>query len=357
MYGKREDNIMNWVLSEHQVSKRRARRRGKSHGRQGLPGPEWKGGPVPYLQFLHALYTKKKQNLDQRLRIIEGQSVTFRQEDDANVSGQKYQITQLEAERSMYESQLAQLIEGKLGEERENPVGRAARHRHIPFYIYIVALIALGIGEFFVTLPAVKLLLNDEGLNATIITASFSALSILAAHLIGLTFKIGIDRDKPQPLGQRVGAIAIFVFINLVVLLLSALRSQSVSGVPVNFGLSDHVFGTVLFYFVQMTFILCAIALSYYNHSELESEMSLTKRRIKRTTRRIRNLTKASMTPSRGKMTDEKKLIQQQAIEAHKQTVESEYRELCAIYRQANLLAQKISFTDPGPGLTEEPLS
>jgi hypothetical protein len=306
---------------------------------------------------LHALYSRKKQNLDQRLSVIEGQSVTFHQEDFANVEGRKYQITQLEAERSLYETHLLELLQSKTGEDRENPLGRAARNRHIPILVYVFALLSLAIGEFFVTLPAVKLLLGDETSSALVITGSFSALSILAAHLIGLTFKIGIDREKPQPIGQRFGAAAIFILINIVVLLLSALRSQSVSSVPVTFGLKDEVFGTILFYFVQMTFILCAIALSYYYHSDVESELSTTKRRIKRTTRRIRNLTKASMTPSRGKMTEEKKLIQRQAIEAHKQTLESEYRELCAIYREANLLAQKTGFGSAGPGLTEEPLS
>jgi hypothetical protein len=37
--------------------------------------------------------------------------------------------------------------------------------------------------------------------------------------------------------------------------------------------------------------------------------------------------------------------------------LENEYLELCAIYRGANLLAQKVAFTSPGPGLTEQPLN
>ena len=37
--------------------------------------------------------------------------------------------------------------------------------------------------------------------------------------------------------------------------------------------------------------------------------------------------------------------------------LEAEYRELCSIYRGANLLAQKVNFTAPGPGLTCLPLS
>jgi hypothetical protein len=120
--------------------------------------------------------------------------------------------------------------------------------------------------------------------------------------------------------------------------------------------MSDKVFGTVLFFMIQMSFILCAIALSYYYHSDLESEIRTSKRKIKRLTGRIRNLMKARNTPGGGNLTPEKKVVQVRAIVTDMQVLESEYRELCAIYRGANLLAQKISFTSPGPGLTELPL-
>jgi hypothetical protein len=337
-------------------AKRRARRKGRSHGRQGLPSLDWNGGPVPYLETLHANYGQQVEVLEQKLRIVEGQSITSGEEDVADKKSQEYQIAQLEQERSLYESRLAQLLEEKTGDSKENPTGKAARHRHVPILVYILALIALAIGEYFVTLPAVEVLLNDEGWKAWVITGSFSILSILAAHLIGLTFKIEIDRDKPQPSAQKWGAAAIFIGITSVVLFLSAVRSKSVSSVPVRFGLSDKTFGTVLFFLIQMTFIICAIALSYYNHSEVESEISATKRRIKRLTNKIRNVTRQRLIPSRGNLTPEKKEVQVKAIVTHMRLLEAEYRELCSIYRGANLLAQKINFTNPGPGLTEIPL-
>jgi hypothetical protein len=337
-------------------SKRRARRRGRSHGRQGLPSLDWSGGPVPYLETLHANYGQQIEVLEQKLRIVEGQSITSREEDVADKQSQEYQIAQLEQERSLYENRLAQLLTEKTGYSNENPTGKAARHRHIPVLVYVLGLIALAIGEFFVTLPAVEILLNDEDLIAWVITGSFSALSILAAHLIGLTFKIEIDRDKPQPSSQKWGAGVIFLGVSAVVLFLSAVRSKQVSSVPVRFGLSDKAFGTLLFFLVQITFIVCAIALSYYNHSEVESEISSTRRRIKRLTNKIRNVTKARLIPSRGNLTPEKKEVQVKAIITNMRLLEAEYRELCSIYRGSNLLAQKINFSSPGPGLTESPL-
>ena len=338
-------------------AKREARRRGRSHGRQGLPNYEWTGGAVPYLESLHSKYGQKIEVLFQSLRISEGQSITSREEDIADKQSQDYQITQSEKERSMYENHLSSLLQVKTGELNENPTGKATRHRHIPIWVYISGLIALVIGEFFVTLPAVELLLGDEQWKAFIITASLAILSIVAAHIIGLTFKIAIDRDRPQPSAQLWAAATVGLFMAVVVLMLSSLRSGNVSGVPVKLGIgSDEVFGTVLFFFIQITFILCAIALSYFNHSEIESDISRSKRKIKTTTNRIRSLTRSRMLPSRGSLTPEKREVQVKAIITHMRLLEAEYRELCAIYRGANLLAQKVSFTTPGPGLTEPSL-
>ena len=337
-------------------AKRRARRRGRSHGRQGLPNLQWSGGPVPYLESLHAGYGQQIEVLDQSLRVVEGQSITSQEEDVADKRSQEYQIVQSEQERSMYESHLSNLLTEKTGEPQENPTGKAARHRHVPLFLYTIALLFLAIGEYFITLPAVETLLNDEGWKAWIITGSFSALTILGAHIIGLTLKIEIDRDKPQPGAQKWGALIIGLGLTFVVLFLSAIRSKGVSSVPVTFGMSVRVFGTVLFFFIQATFILCAIALSYFNHSEIESDISRSKRKIKKLTKKIRGLTRSRLVPGRGNLTPEKREVQVKAIITHMRLLEAEYRELCAIYRGANLLAQKVSFTTPGPGLTEPSL-
>ena len=337
-------------------AKRKARRGGRSHGRQGLPNQEWTGGPVPYLESLHAVYGQKIEVLDQSLRIVEGQSITSEEEDSADKKSQEYQIAQSEQERSLYENQLTNLLQSKTGQVNENPTGKAARHRHVPFVLYWIALLFLAIGEYFITLPAVENLLNDEGLKAYIIASSFSALTILGAHIIGLTFKIEIDRDQPQPGAQKWGVLIIGIGLTFVVLFLSAIRSKTVNSVPVTFGMSQKVFGTVLFFLIQMTFIFCAIALSYYNHSEIESEISRTERKIKSLSNKIRGLTRSRLIPGRGNLTPEKRVVQVKAIITNMRLLENEYRELCAIYRGANLLAQKVAFTTPGPGLTERPL-
>lgn len=339
-------------------AKRKARSRGRAHGRQGLPSKEWAGGPVPYLETLHSIYGQKIEQLDQKLRRIQGQAIITENGDVADKDSQKYQIAQCEQERSRYEEHIDTLLREKTGEDNQNPAGKAARHRHIPIWVYIGALLALTVGEFFVTLPAVELLLNDEAWKAYIITATLAILSIIAAHLIGLTFKIAIDRDSPQPSGQRWFAAIVGVFLILVVLMLSSLRSSNISSVPVKLGLpDDRAFGTILFFLIQMTFIMCAVALSYYNHSENESEIARTNRKIKQLTRKIRSLQRSRLIPNIGNLDDKKRKVLGNSILSGLRSLEHEYTELCSIYRGANMLAQKVAFSAPGSGLTERPLS
>jgi hypothetical protein len=346
------------ILGAYPRARRKARRHGKSHGRQGLPSTDWSGGPVPYLESLHAIYSQKIENLDEKLRIIQGQSITSQDEDTADKHSLEYKISQSENERSMYEKALERLLSDKIGDGNQNPSGKAARNRHVPIGIYLFALLTLAVGEYFVTLPAVELLLNDSGWKAWIITLSFAALSILGAHLVGLTAKLEIDRNNPQPALQKWAIAIVLVFLTLVILLLSALRSASVTGVPVKFGLpNDLVFGTILFFLIQMTFILCAIALSYFNHSDIDSEISRAKRKTKRLTKQVRNLTRSKMVPNRGNLTPEKRIVQVKAIITNMRILEAQYRELCAVYRGANLLAQKVSFTSAGSGLSENSLA
>ena len=340
----------------HARSLRRARRKGKSHGKQNHPHEAWGEKPAPFLEALHAQFSARVEELDQQLRIFRGQSITFQEEDTADKNAQEYETGQLEKERSLYEMQLEKLLTEQSGLPNENPTGKAARHRLIPVWLYFVALVILAVGEFFVTLPAVAKLLNDEGPKGYLITTSFASLSIIVAHLVGLSLKAQIDRVNPQPRWQIWGSSLLVFFITIVVLLLSAIRSDSVQAVPFTFGMSQKVFGTLLFFVVQMTFILSAVALSYFNHSELDSQLNKTRKKIKKTSRRIEQLAKARLVPSRSKMSPEKREVQVRAVVASMRLLDAQYREIAAEYRGANLLAQSEAMPALGTGLVESPL-
>ena len=347
---------MKHLFSNHGRAVRRARRKGKFHGKSNHPHELWGSTPVPYLDKLHAQASKKIEELQTQLRIYQGQSVTLTDEDKANKSAQAYEITQLEAERSIYEELIQKLLVEKHGLANENPVGKAARTRVVSLSLYWAAICMLAVGEFLVTKPAVEKILNDAGVKGFLITASFSFLSIICAHIIGLTLKMQADRVNPQPRWQIWGILILAFFVGIVILLLSAVRSDSVQAVPFSFGLSMTVFGTLLFFVVQMTFVLSATALSYFNHAEVEVQLDRARRRVSRATRKIKRLTKSRMIPGRSEMTPEKIRIQREALISAMWQLEAEYRELCAEYRGANLLAQSEAMPAEGHGLIEAKL-
>lgn len=344
------------IFSSHGRALRRARKKGKFHGRSNHPHERWGDRPVPYLEKLHAQFSGKIQDLQNQLRIYQGQSVTRSEEDRAGKSSQSYEVAQLEAERSTYEELIRKLLEEKHGLENENPVGKAARTRVVSLPLYWAAIAMLAVGEFLVTLPAVAKILNDEGVKGFLITASFSFLSIICAHIVGLTLKMQADRVNPQPRWQIWGIIVLGFFVTIVILLLAAIRSDSVQSVPFSFGLSMTAFGTLLFFVVQMSFVLSAMALSYFNHAEVEVQLDRAKRRVKRATRKIKRISKAKMIPGRSEMTPEKLLIQREALCSAMWQLEAEYREICAEYRGANLLAQAEAMAAEGHGLIEKNL-
>ena len=344
------------IFSSHGRALRRARKKGKFHGRSNHPHERWGDRPVPYLEKLHAQFSGKVQELQNQLRIYQGQSVTLTEEDRAGKSAQSYEVAQLEAERSNYEDLIRKLLEEKHGLENENPVGKAARTRVVSLPLYWAAIAMLAVGEFLVTLPAVAKILNDEGPKGFLITASFSFLSIISAHIVGLTLKMQADRVNPQPRWQIWGIVILGLFVTIVILLLAAIRSDSVEGVPFSFGLSTTAFGTLLFFVVQMSFVLSAMALSYFNHAEVEVQLDRAKRKVKRATKKIKRISKAKMIPGRSEMTPEKLRIQREALCSAMWQLEAEYREICAEYRGANLLAQAEAMAAEGHGLIEKNL-
>lgn len=347
---------MNHFFSKHNRALRRARRRGKHHARQGVPDLNWSGGPVPYLESLHAEYSQKIVDLHLEFSRISGQSVSSNEEDQANKKTQEFELEVLGRDLSAYEEALAKLNIEKSGNENENPGGKVARLREVPILVYSLALVCLAAGEYLVTYPAVQIVLNDKDWRLYVVTASFAGLSIIVSHILGISLKGQINRHRPQPQGLVWGLALLMTGITGVIIFLSALRAGQVQGSAVTFGLSDAIFGFLLFFVIQMTFIFSAIALSYFNHSEVDTAIASARRKKKKIESRIKKITKSFLTPGVGILTPEKKTIQVDAIKKGMSKVEAEYRQVCAEYRGANIIAQSESFSNPGNGLTEPSL-
>jgi len=154
------------------------------------------------------------------------------------------------------------------GEVSTAPGGRVAEQRSIKTGLYIILLIALAVGEFFVTRSAVTTLLDDEGLVANLVVASLAILSVTVAHIIGMTFKKNTSITTPMPPSTITFVTFLMGIVIVLAIFLSAIRAKPISAEANWLGLGPLWFSTLLFFFIQVTFIVTAAFLSYFHHSE-----------------------------------------------------------------------------------------
>jgi len=343
------------ILDKSWREERRAKRAGIRDGRAGIPTSEWTGGPVPYLKELHARYALLLQNLHLSATSMVGQAVHVDHKFEAKTQELVTDLKRLEAEAENLVDSLEDAIRERNGLAKEAPEGKIARRRGIPTALYLICLIALVIGEYFVTVPAVCKVLGEESLVAYLVAASVSALSVILAHLFGISLKERLDRDTPQPTAILWGFGALGISFAVTLLFLSAIRASNVTS-EVTLGLTEAQFGTVLFFVLQLTFIGAATGLAFYNHSELDSRIKSLTRKLKRVNRKIGKIRKAMAISPSNRMNPQKAEVQRTALIQEYDGVHARYNVLAAIYSRFNILNQRNKVDTTSGGLTAEPL-
>ena len=142
---------MSNIFSSHSRALRRARKKGKLHGKANHPHELWGDRPVPFLEKMHAQFSKKVKELENQLHVYRGQSLTLTEEDFVGVAEAKDEIAHLILESSTIKAEIEKLDLEKKGLPNENPVSKAARIRVVSLPLYWAALAMLSIGEFLVT--------------------------------------------------------------------------------------------------------------------------------------------------------------------------------------------------------------
>ena len=331
---------------------RKARKDGYRDGKAGIPVPSWNNGPVPALQAIYAKHSAEFQAEREAATKQIARSVQDDMEFIAKTQEWETNRDRLQAEASSIKERLLRITDLLEGSDRESLEAKIARKRAIPTWLYVGCLLALMVGEYFVTYPALVIVFNDSPATAKIVTVSISALSVTLAHMFGISFKERLDRSTPQPPAILWGFGAVGVVFLVAVLFLSALRASQVVS-TVTLGLSNAAFGTVMFFVLQTTFICAAIGLAFYNHSELESKNLKLLRKLSRVNRKIesirRKMAKAEVTAL--SMGEEKVKQLNQALKDRCASIGSRYAEVCAIYVQANILNRKDHVENMVPGL------
>lgn len=343
------------ILDQNWREERKAKKAGVRDGRAGVPSSEWTGGPVPFLKELHARYAQLLQDLHLSATGMVGRAVHVDQVFEAKTKELATDLERYEKDADSVLEALNEAIKERNGLAKEAPEGKIARRRGIPTPLYLICLLALVVGEYIVTVPAVVKVLNEQSTKAYAVAASISALSVILAHLFGISLKERLDRNTPQPTAILWGFGALAISFMVTLLFLSALRADKVQS-TVTLGMSQHMFGTILFFVLQLTFIGAATGLAFYNHSELDSRIKALTAELKHLNRRIAAIRKKMAVSPSNRMNDQKAEVQRQALVQEYEAVHSRYKILAAIYVRHNILSQRNRIDSTANGLNPDPL-
>ena len=172
--------------------------RGRRDGKSEKPTLEWKANSVPFLIELYKRAMERANVLQRDTRQSLGNSIREAVGRDDRLVFLNSQIA-YESGRAKSAQGRAEKIQMQIdGYVEENPIGRFARLRAIPDIAYFPVLLLLASGEVLITAPALIDLFNDYEVVAYIIAGAAGLLTVVFAHILGISLKMKLDRHRPQ---------------------------------------------------------------------------------------------------------------------------------------------------------------
>ena len=334
-----------------------ASQRGRRDGKSEKPNPTWGTNSVPFLLELHKRAIEKAKNLELLTRQDLGNSVRQTVNRDDRLAFLKDQISR-ETEKELKLRARAEAIQESIdGYAEENPIGRFARVRAIPDIAYYFILILLACGEVLVTGPALITLFDELDWAAYIIAFATGLLTVVYAHILGISLKMKLDRQKPQENWVIKTLIPISVIIFVAIMSLAFLRSGQVYGQLKNFNVltddwAKRVFLVIFFVFVQLAFIGVATKLAFLHYSQQEHELRKAKRSLAKVEKERKNLAdEFSNLASESILSEDLIDIAREELKAKIALIASNYSAAAAIYCDANIHARRDEINASHPSL------
>jgi hypothetical protein len=321
--------------------------RGSRDGKGEKPTESWPSNSVPFLNELNTRALKKAQNLILSTRTELNNSVIESiQRDD--------QLQLLEAQGEIEVRRLDEISsrvkifqEVVDGYREENSVGKFARIRAIPDFFYYPVLILLAAGEVFLTAPALVKLFGDIEIFAWTVAVAVGFLTVVGAHIIGLSLKLKLDRQRPQE-GWVIKMLYPFsTVLVLAVTVVGYVRSAQALTALQNFNIIQSEIGRrvfLIFFFVllQLAFISVAIMLSFLHYSKSEHDLRDAKREYKKIKKVHGNLMQRYQElASKSFITQEIVGIEREKLLASIKLIETEYLAACSVYVDGNIHARR----------------
>lgn len=263
-----------------------ASERGRRDGKSEKPTTEWGANSVPFLIELYKRAMERAKILQSDTRINLGNAIRQAVSRDDRLMFLESQISfqNSKAEGSI---QRANSIQAQIdGYIEENPIGRFARLRAIPDVVYFPVLFLLASGEVLITYPALIELFDDLEWVAYIIAGAVGLLTVVFAHILGISLKMKLDRHRPQEGWVIKLLIPLSTVVFIAVVILAVLRAGQTLDKLANFNIVKGDLGKSLFLFgffliLQLAFIGVAAMLAFLHHSQLEHDLKSIKRELK----------------------------------------------------------------------------
>ena len=324
-----------------------ASERGRRDGKSEKPTTEWGANSVPFLIELYKRAMERAKILQSDTRINLGNAIRQAVSRDDRLIFLKSQINfqNSKAEGSI---QRANSIQAQIdGYVEENPVGRFARLRAIPDVVYFPVLVLLASGEVLITAPALIELFNDLEWVAYIIAGAVGLLTVVFAHILGISLKMKLDRHRPQEGWVIKLLIPLSTVVFTAVIILAILRAGQTLDQIANFNVVTSKLGQKIFLFgffliLQLAFIGIAAMLAFLHHSQLEHDLRAVKRELKALEKARKSLVdEYDSLASQSFLSEDIIRVAREELVARIEVIESNYAAAAAIYCDSNIHARR----------------
>jgi hypothetical protein len=324
-----------------------AEQRGRRDGKSEKPTLEWKANSVPFLIELYKRAMERANILQRDSRKALGDAIREAVGRDDRLVFLNSQIA-YESGRAKSAQTRAEKIQMQIdGYVEENPIGRFARLRAIPDIAYFPVLLLLASGEVLITAPALIDLFNDYEAVAYIIAAAAGLLTVVFAHILGISLKMKLDRHRPQEGWVIKLLIPLSGIVLFAVFLLAFLRSGQTLDKLANFNVISNELGKRIFLLgfftvLQLAFIGVAAMLAFLHFSQLEHDLRNVKRELKTFEKNRKKMVEEYSTlASQSFLTEDMISISRSELVAQIQVIESNYAAAAAIYCDSNIHARR----------------
>jgi hypothetical protein len=205
----------------------------------------------------------------------------------------------------------------------------------------------LASGEVLITAPALIELFNDLEWVAYIIAGAVGLLTVVFAHILGISLKMKLDRHRPQEGWVIKLLIPLSIVVSTAVIILAILRAGQTLDQIANFNVVQSDLGRKLFLFgffliLQFAFIGVAAMLAFLHHSQLEHDLRSVKRELKSLEKAKKSLVdEYDSIASQSFLSEDIIKVAREELVAKVEVIESNYAAAAAIYCDSNIHARR----------------